>query len=470
MSIVVDIGTSFCKAGFGGHEAPQSIFPSVVGVGNKKCEKKVENTAAVGGESKEGETLATSTSATAVSELDREGGNSMEVEQETIGNDPTSTMMSMMMSPPSSPLAPTRQYFVGDALTTRRDGMSLCSPFEDGASVTRWDSMEEIWQHVFRSLSVNPKTMGIMLAEPSFNARSAREKQAEIIFENFRSPSLFIAKTAALCCYSNARGTGVVYDSGGGSTSACVVAEGYVIQKSVVRNEMSGRALDEVVLRAIENVAGVGKNSLRPRYAYKRTVRPDGSTLVEAADYPETHGSYHDYMRLEIGRDIRESLCQCSEEKFDAARGGNIPTKRYKLPDETEISVGAERFLVPELMFDADAMETRFNFIPAHTMVHTSVEKCGDLRLRKELYNNIVIAGGNTSYAGFQDRLRYEIGSRLSTALRARVVGGLKPGDRKTCAWHGGSILASLDSFTEMWISKSEFNEFGSSIVDRKCP
>lgn len=309
-----------------------------------------------------------------------------------------------------------------------------------------------------------------MLAESSFNARSVREKQAEIIFEKYQSPSLFIGKTAALCCYSNARGTGVVYDSGGGSTSTCVVAEGYVMQKSIVRNEMSGRALDEAMLRAIEKLGGVGKTSLRPRYAYRRTVRPDGSTLVEAADFPKTHASYRDFMSLEIGREIRESLCQCSEEKFDVARSSNIPTRRYKLPDETEISVGAERFLIPELMFDADAVETRFNFIPAHTMVHTAVEKCGEMRLRKELFNNVIVAGGNSSYEGFEERLRYEISIRASTALRTRVVGGLKPRDRKTCAWHGGSILASLDSFMEMWVSKSEFDEFGPSVVDRKCP
>ena len=35
--------------------------------------------------------------------------------------------------------------------------------------------------------------------------------------------------------------------------------------------------------------------------------------------------------------------------------------------------------------------------------------------------------------------------------------------------WIGGSILASLSTFQQMWISKQEYDESGPSIVHRKC-
>ena len=35
--------------------------------------------------------------------------------------------------------------------------------------------------------------------------------------------------------------------------------------------------------------------------------------------------------------------------------------------------------------------------------------------------------------------------------------------------WIGGSILSSLSTFQQMWISKQECNESGPSIVHRKC-
>ena len=43
------------------------------------------------------------------------------------------------------------------------------------------------------------------------------------------------------------------------------------------------------------------------------------------------------------------------------------------------------------------------------------------------------------------------------------------PEQRKISAWIGGSILSSLDSFKNMWITKEEYDEEGPSIVHRKC-
>ena len=38
------------------------------------------------------------------------------------------------------------------------------------------------------------------------------------------------------------------------------------------------------------------------------------------------------------------------------------------------------------------------------------------------------------------------------------------------CSWLGGSILGSLGTFQDMWISKKDYEEFGAAIVNRKCP
>jgi actin-related protein len=42
--------------------------------------------------------------------------------------------------------------------------------------------------------------------------------------------------------------------------------------------------------------------------------------------------------------------------------------------------------------------------------------------------------------------------------------------ERKFSTWIGGSILASLGTFQQMWISKQEYEETGKSIVHKKCP
>ena len=43
------------------------------------------------------------------------------------------------------------------------------------------------------------------------------------------------------------------------------------------------------------------------------------------------------------------------------------------------------------------------------------------------------------------------------------------PPERKYSVWIGGSILAFLSTFQQMWISKAEYDESGPSIVHRKC-
>lgn len=42
--------------------------------------------------------------------------------------------------------------------------------------------------------------------------------------------------------------------------------------------------------------------------------------------------------------------------------------------------------------------------------------------------------------------------------------------DRRFGAWIGGSILASLGTFHQMWFSKEEYEEGGAKAVHVKCP
>jgi actin-like protein 6A len=39
-----------------------------------------------------------------------------------------------------------------------------------------------------------------------------------------------------------------------------------------------------------------------------------------------------------------------------------------------------------------------------------------------------------------------------------------------TSVFIGGSILGSLGTFHQMWMSKAEYEEHGASIVQKKCP
>ncbi|KAL7539727.1 hypothetical protein ACHAXR_009536 [Thalassiosira sp. AJA248-18] len=72
----------------------------------------------------------------------------------------------------------------------------------------------------------------------------------------------------------------------------------------------------------------------------------------------------------------------------------------------------------------------------------------------------------------FPDRLREEVEAivhRHTPGWRVKVTSP-NISERAICSWLGGSILGSLGTFQDMWISKRDYEEFGAAIVNRKCP
>lgn len=69
-------------------------------------------------------------------------------------------------------------------------------------------------------------------------------------------------------------------------------------------------------------------------------------------------------------------------------------------------------------------------------------------------------------YPGVADRMQKQIVGLAPSSMKVKVVA---PPERKYSVWIGGSILASLSTFQQMWVTKQEYDESGPSIVHRKC-
>jgi len=91
--------------------------------------------------------------------------------------------------------------------------------------------------------------------------------------------------------------------------------------------------------------------------------------------------------------------------------------------------------------------------------------KC-DVNIHRDLYANIILSGGCTMFRGLADRMHKEVTALAPVSNEVKIIA---PPERRCSVWIGGSILASLSTFQQMWISKQEYDESGPSIVHKKC-
>jgi len=325
-----------------------------------------------------------------------------------------------------------KEVYIGDEAQVKRGVLNLKYPIEHGV-VTNWDDMERVWHHTFfNELRTPADEHPVLLTEAPLNPKQNREKMTQIMFDTFNVPAFYVAIQAVLSLYSSGRTTGMVFDSGDGVTHVVPIYEGYALPHAIQRIDIAGRDITNHLVRLL-------------------TER--GFSLNNSAE-------------REIVRDVKEKLCFIAldyNEEMAKAKTSPDLEKQYELPDGSHLTIGNERFRAPEALFQPSLLGLDID--GADETTYKSIMKC-DLDIRRDLYGNVVLSGGTTMYPGIGERLTKELTNRAPPSMKVKVVA---PPERKFSVWIGGSILSSLSSFQQMWISKAEYDEAGASIVHRKC-
>ncbi|GAA51485.1 actin-like protein 6A [Clonorchis sinensis] len=340
-------------------------------------------------------------------------------------------MLSLVGTIPATDTKPLRRI-VGQNIMVARGGMELQSFLKDGL-IEDWDVFEDVMQYILQYLVPEESNHHpILFSEPAWNTKNHREKIAEVLFEKFKIPAFYVAKNAALTCFANGRHTGLVLDSGAIHTSAIPVYDGLVLTQETVRSPLAGDFLLQQAQRLMDELN------------------------VELVPYYKVASK-------NLLQDFVASVLQVSDERYDQSQADTFPMVGYEFPNGYNFELGHERFQIPEALFDPSILQVGSSMLSMSHIVASSISLC-DIDIRPvTLYSNVVVVGGTSLITGFTDRLQRDLNMKTPPVIVDTVV------ERRYSSWIGGSILGSLGTFQQMWISSHEYSELGKGCVDKKC-
>jgi len=340
-------------------------------------------------------------------------------------------------------------FLIGEeAIDAKKRQYNVNNPIRHGL-IENWNEMEKLWQRcIYQKLRCDPEEHFFLLTEPPMNTPENREYTAEIMFETFNVPGLYIAIQAVLALAaswtaenSTKSMTGTVIDSGDGVTHVIPVVDGYVIGSCIKHIPLAGSDITAYVKQELQN-------------------RGEPIPL---------------HMKMEVAKAVKENFCYvCPNVEKEKTKYENKPEKYYKVYEDINtltkerftVKVGYEAFLAPELFFQPKLFNREFT-TPLSELVDESILN-SPIDVRRKLYNNIVLSGGSTMFKNLPKRLerdiRRRVNARLPESAKKVSVNVVSHAYQRFAVWFGGSMLSSTPEFFTKCHTREQYLEHGPRI------
>ncbi|KAI0178561.1 Actin/actin-like protein [Hypoxylon sp. FL1284] len=446
-ALVLDAGYCHTRAGFAGEDVPKSVLPSFYG-----SIKTGEGDAAVYRDVFGDECL--------VPRADFEIKNYMSRTESIVEDWDAATKMwehiLIKRLQPEKPTPPSKN--------------GLNDPVQDGEGDVAMDDVED----QEKPLAENP----LLMTEAPWNAGKAREKAIEIAMENWGCPAFWMTRTPVCAAFAAGKASALVVDVGGANTSVAAIHDGMILKRSIQRSPVGGLWLSGQIRSMWES--NDLKNDIIPSFMVENKTAVDAGAAAQAKlrKYPyEISQSFRAYEEERLVTEFKESVVEVWRGPGRYSNPGNEdivrsqPGRVFEMPNGANQMWREQRFRVSEGMWDETAAfsggegVTKAQTIPE--LIKAAISNV-DVDLRPNLLGNIVVTGGTSLLNGFSDRLNNEL-MAMYPGMKIKLHAAGLTTERKFGAWVGGSILASLGTFHQMWISRKEYEENGAGIVEKRC-
>eukprot|EP01062_Namystynia_karyoxenos_P056325 TRINITY_DN47277_c0_g1_i1.p2 TRINITY_DN47277_c0_g1~~TRINITY_DN47277_c0_g1_i1.p2 ORF type:complete len:429 (+),score=147.46 TRINITY_DN47277_c0_g1_i1:122-1288(+) len=299
----------------------------------------------------------------------------------------------------------------------------------------------------------------LLLVGPPQLPPRARERAAQVVFEQLGVTSFCILDAPAAVLAQQGRSSGVVIDAGESGVSVSPVRDMVPLKYAAGRSPFGGAALTERFCPFLRNAlaereAG-GAEGLAPGLEGDLARQLKEKTVHVAATHEDAvKGKPRDALR--------------------GWRGGGAKECRLQLPDGTALSLSvpdelrvqaAEPFFAPSKMAQegscgAEGLPPGLCGVPE--LLHSALGKLPVTQAR-ELAGHVALVGGTAAADGFADRVKYGSAEALAPLqLRPLFAHSVQPAE---AAWQGAVLLATVPAVADLWRTRGDYDESGPSCV-----
>jgi actin-related protein 4 len=329
-----------------------------------------------------------------------------------------------------------------------------------------------------KPLAENP----LLMTEAPWNAGKAREKAIELAMESWGTPAFWLTRTPVAAAFAAGKASALVIDVGGANTSVTAVHDGMILKRSIQKSPVGGLWLSSQI-RAMWDAQTDPRVEVVPTFMVENKTPVDAGAPAQAKlrKFPyDITPSFRAYEEERLLTEYKESVVEVWRGPGKYTNPGNEdlvrsqPGRIFEMPDGANQMWREQRYRVSEGMWDETAAFAPQGDAEALTKAQTIPELIRaclnnvDADLRPNLLGNVVVTGGTSLLNGFNDRLNNEL-TTMYPNMRIKIHAAGLTSERRFGSWIGGSILASLGTFHQMWISKKEYDENGVGIIEKRC-
>lgn len=405
----------------------------------------------------------------------------------------------------------TYRAIFGDECIYPREGFEVKNYMSRTDSVVEdWDAATKMWEHMLikrlqpdrerflKNIRNGPPADGegdvamedaenrekpleenpLLMTEAPWNTSKAREKAIEIAMENWGSPAFWMSRTPVLAAFASGKASALVIDVGGANASVTAIHDGMILKRSIQRSPIGGLWLSQQIRTMWDN--NDPKVNVVPHFMIESKTPVDAGAPAQAKmrKFPfEISASYSAYEEERLLTEFKESVVEVWRGPGKYLNPGNEdlvrmqPGRVFEMPDGANQMWREQRFRASEGLWDENAAFPNPDGSPKAQTIPELIKAClnaVDVDLRPNLLGNVVVTGGTTLLNGFNDRLNNEL-MAMHPGMKIKIHSAGLTTERRFGSWLGGSILSSLGTFHQMWISRKEYEENGAGIVEKRC-